>query len=100
MVVGLAGLHGPGSGQVRLPRRLYWSGDTEDVVFSLDDQDQAGLMYEQVLDSARTAADLADYLNADLLRALWHSLGMTRERRQAWETANPELAVAAPVTAA
>ena len=92
VVASMSGLHGPGSGQVRLPRRLYWSGEDEDAVFSLDDPDQAGLVYEQLLDSARTVADLAGYLNADLLRALWPSLGMTRERRQAWEAANPELA--------
>jgi hypothetical protein len=101
VVASLSGLHGPGSGLVRLPRRLYWSGEDENAVFSMDDPDQAGLVYEQVLDSARTVADLAGYLNADLLRVLWPNLGMTRERRQAWEAVNPELAAArAPVTAA
>lgn len=101
VVASLSGLHGPASGLVQLPRRLYWSGVDEDAVFSLDDLDQAGLAYEQVLDSAGAAADLASYLNADLLRALWPSLGMTRERRQAWEAANPELVASrAPMTAA
>ena len=84
----LADLHGPASGPAEPPRRLWWSGSP---TVNLDDSGQAAAFYESALD-AGTAADLADWLNADLLTALWPSLGMRRDRQAGWETVNPQLA--------
>ncbi|HEX3963448.1 MAG TPA: hypothetical protein VHZ03_43575 [Trebonia sp.] len=50
--------------------------------------------YESILDTARDPADLATYLNASLLTALWTCIGMAPARRRAWEAVNPELAIA------
>src|SRR5258707_5447602 len=57
----LAELHGPASGLIELPQRLFWSG--ADHVFDLSDADRLLEMYEAVFDAARTEADLAEYLN-------------------------------------
>jgi hypothetical protein len=81
----LAELHG---GTAEPPRRLWWSGSP---TVDLDDLGQAAVFYESALD-AGSPADLADWLNADLLTALWPSLGMSRARQAAWEGANPQLA--------
>ena len=84
----LAELHGPSGGPAQPPRRLWWSGSP---VVNLDDLGQAAVFYESALD-AGSPADLADWLNADLLTALWPSLGMSRARQASWEAANPQLA--------
>jgi hypothetical protein len=93
----LAELHGPASGPVEPPRHLWWSGDP---VVNLDGRGQAAVFYESVL-NAGSAADLAAWLNADLLAGLWPSLGMRRDQQARWETANPQLAApTAPAPAA
>ena len=81
-------LHGPSSGVVELPVRLYWSGSRQ---FDLADPDQAADMYEAVLDVATTPEDLASYLNADVLIRVWPVLGLTRARQIAWESQFPVL---------
>jgi len=87
-------LHGPSSGIVTPPRRLWWSG-TEDTAFDLDNRAQAAELYEAIFEAARTYQDITDHLNAELLIALWPDLGMRHATRQAWEAVHPVLAAAA-----
>jgi len=91
--VGLDELHGPSSGLVTPPRRLWWSGE-EGVAFDLSDRGHAAELYEAVLEAARTYRDITDHLNAGLLIELWPELGMRRATRQAWEAAHSVLAAA------
>jgi hypothetical protein len=84
----LGDLHGPESGVVELPVELYWSGSAE---FDLADPQQAAAMYDAVLDTASTADVLSRYLNAGVLIRVWPVLGMTRAKRNEWETRFPEL---------
>ena len=86
----LADLHGPVSGLIELPQRLFWSGI--DRVFDLSDCDRLLEMYEAVFDAARTQADLADYLNGETLARVWPRLALSPRARRAWEAAHPELA--------
>lgn len=81
-------LRGPASGVVDLPVRLYWSGPPR---FDLADPHQAADMYEAVLDTAATIEDITGYLNADLLLRVWPVVGMSRAKRDAWESRFPAL---------
>jgi hypothetical protein len=87
-------LHGPSSGPVTPPRRLWWSGE-EGTAFDLDNRVQAAELYEAIFEAARTYRDITDLLDARLLIELWPELGMRRATRQAWEAAHPVLAAAA-----
>jgi hypothetical protein len=86
-------LHGPSSGLVMPPRRLWWSGE-EAVKFDLGNRSQATELYEAIFEAARTYQDIVDHLDAGLLTELWPELGMRRAIRQAWEAAHPVLAAA------
>lgn len=86
----LGGLHGPVSGRIELPQRLFWSGPGR--VFDLDDEDQALEMYEAVFEAARCEDDLAGHLNGELLARLWPELALAPRIRRAWEAAHPLLA--------
>jgi hypothetical protein len=87
-------LHGPSSGLVTPPRRLWWSGE-EGAQFDLADRDQTAELYEAIFEAGRTYRDITDHLDPGLLVALWPELGMRRATRQAWEEAHPVLAAAA-----
>lgn len=93
----LAGLHGPAEGTVELPLRLFWS--SPDRAFDLGERHDALAMYETVLGEARSPDDLASYLNAGLLRALWPALHLSPGTRKAWESAHPELRATRPSAA-
>jgi hypothetical protein len=82
-------LHGPASGMLELPQRLCWSLDNP--VFDLGDADDAASAYTYVLDAARTAADLVDWLDAGILARVWGIIGMGQAKREAWESACPLL---------
>ena len=79
----LADLHGPASGLVELPQRLFWSG--AERVFDLSDPDRLLELYEVVFDAARTEADLAEYLHGDTLARIWTDLALAPRVRDAWE---------------
>jgi hypothetical protein len=85
----LAELRGPASGLVELPQRLFWSGPGR--VFDLADPDQALEMYEAVFDAARSEADLAEFVNGELLARLWPELALAPRVRGAWEATHPRL---------
>jgi hypothetical protein len=84
----LTDLRGPASGTVELPVRLYWSGCRR---FDLEDPHQAADLCEAVLDTAATAADITAFLNADLLIRAWPVLGLSRAKREVWESRFPVL---------
>ncbi len=74
---------------IELPSRLFWSAP--DHAFDLSLRHDVLAAYESVLIEARAAADLAEFLNSDLLAALWDDLHLPPSVRQAWEDAHPAL---------
>lgn len=68
--------------------RLCWSED--DRTFDLDDRDDRVLAYEYVLE-AGSLADICEYLDAELLTAVWPELMMEKAKASAWEAAHPVL---------
>jgi hypothetical protein len=89
----LADLRGPAEGVAELPLRLFWSA--ADRTFDLGDADMLRSMYEKVLREASRADELATYLNAGRLIAVWPDLFLPRDVRQAWEDQHPTLRRAA-----
>jgi hypothetical protein len=96
----LADLRGPRDGLLVVPRRLYWSGDEQCGLVDLQNEDETALAYESIIDAARATADLTENLNAELLIRAWPTLGIPTARREAWESRNPELALARTMQAA
>jgi hypothetical protein len=92
VVADLADLHGPVSGTVELPLRLFWHPDR---VFDLGDQDMLLWMYENVLREAISTDELTAYLNSKRLVAVWPHLELPKGVRRAWEECHPVLAAAA-----
>jgi len=84
----LADLHGPGSGRVELPHRIFWQPDRG---FNLDVDWQLCEAYEAVLREAVTQRELADWLDRDTLARLWPRLTLPRPVRAAWEQRHPRL---------
>ncbi len=83
-------LTGPDHGTVQLPLHVAWSGQT---AFNLDLPKPCMHMYRIVLAEGQRA-DVASYLNRDLLVGQWPVLRnlVSRTVRKVWETAFPELA--------
>jgi hypothetical protein len=79
----LEALHGPVEGLAELPQRLFWSG--AERVFDLSDSERLLEMYEVVFDAARTEADLAEYINGEMLARVWPDLALAPRVRRAWE---------------
>jgi hypothetical protein len=90
-------LIGPRYGTVRLPLHVAWSGQT---VFNLDEPKPCMHMYRIVLAEGQRA-DVAAYLNRDLLIRQWPVLRtlISRTVRSVWESAFPELENRRPVEA-
>lgn len=88
----LGELTGPGTGLVRLPLRLDWSGPTE---FHLDNPAERNVMYERVIREATRIDDLRSYLNEQVLRQVWIRLFLPVRVRQSWEARFPHLRRAA-----
>jgi len=89
----LADLHGPASGVVELPLRLFWSLPGHQ--FDLDDPDMLRWYYQTVLREASRAGDLTAYLDAATLFRLWPDLDLPKGVRRAWEEQHPALRVSA-----
>jgi hypothetical protein len=88
----LADLRGPVTGTAQLSRRLFWNPDR---TFDLGDPGMLRWMYENVLREAVSPAELAAYLDGDLLVALWPELFLPAGVRRAWEDRHPVLRPAA-----
>lgn len=89
-------LAGPGHGTVQLPLHVAWSGQT---AFNLDLPKACMHMYRIMLAEGQRA-DVAAYLNRDLLIGQWPVLRnlVSRTVQKVWESAFPELAGGQPAT--
>jgi hypothetical protein len=90
----LAGLHGPVTGSVELPLRLFWCPDR---TFDLDTPGMLDWMYQTVLREATRPEDLTTFLDGDTLIARWPELFLPRDVRTAWEARHPVLRAATTV---
>ena len=84
----LAELHGPTSGVVELPHRLFWQPDRH---VDLDNPALLAWTYETVLREAVTPEELRTWLDGPTLIRLWPHLYLPRGVRQAWERQHPAL---------
>ncbi len=93
----LTELAGPSHGIVSLPLRLVWSGLTQ---FDLD-QPRLRMSYYRIVLAEGMHDDLVDYLNRDLLLALWPTLRtlISHDIRDVWEKVFDELALIARAAA-
>jgi hypothetical protein len=94
----LAALHGPTTGTVELPLRMFWYPNR---TFDLDKPGMLEWLYRIVLREASRPEDLTTYLQRDTLVALWPVVHLPKGVRRAWEDQHPVLrAAAASATAA
>ena len=84
-------LVGPPGGVVELPHDLAWSGRRS---FDLANPVQRYMYHMTVLTSGATREHYTNWLNMDLLRSEWTSLGLPPPLRRVWEGHFPELASA------
>lgn len=82
-------LHGPTSGTIELPHRLFWYPDRR---FDLNDPAYLRWMYQLVLREAITVDELRTWLDKQTLIQLWPDLHLPRGIRRAWEERHPALA--------
>ena len=94
----LAELHGPVTGSVELPLRLFWSG--AERTFDLGDPGTRQWVYETVLQEASRPEDLTGFLDGAALVALWPRLFVPDGVRRAWEDEHPVLRAASAASAA
>lgn len=85
-------LTGPATGVILLPLHIDWS---ERIALHMDDPAERRLMYQRVIREAARADDLRRYLNAAILRDIWHTLYLPPQVRHLWEDRFPDLALAA-----
>jgi hypothetical protein len=84
----MADFHGPTSGVVELPHRIFWQADRR---FNLDDPFMLQLMYETVLLEAISQEELRTWLDAPTLHRLWPKLYLPHGVRRDWEHRYPSL---------
>lgn len=81
----LSELHGPTTGVIRLPLRLYWSGpDPERVEWDAANPADRRWLYEIVLREG-TLDDQRELINSAELARLWDSLYLPPHIRRAWQ---------------
>ncbi len=85
-------LRGPLSGRYRLPHHLDASARH---VYDFADEQWRELAYRTVLMEAGSHADVTDWLDKDVLLALWPQLYLPPFVRLAWERRHPQLTHAA-----
>lgn len=84
----LTTLHGPTTGVVELPHRLFWQPRR---AVNLDHPALLRWMYETVLREAVTVDELETWLDGPTLIRVWPELFVPRGVRQAWEERHPHL---------
>jgi len=84
----LADLHGPTTGAVELPLRLFWYPDR---TFNLEEPGIMRWLYQIVLREASRPDDLTSYLNGDTLVTLWPDLRLPKGVQRAWDEHHPSL---------
>jgi hypothetical protein len=78
-------LHGPLSGTVGLPARVFWSGpDPRAVRWNLADPHRRRDLYEIVLVES-TLDDVRELVNANALIELWNEMYLPPWIRNAWQ---------------
>jgi len=87
----MADFHGPTSGVVELPHRMFWQADRR---FNLDDPVMLQQVYEIVLLEALTHDELRTWLDAPTLHRLWPTLYLPHGVRRDWERQHPSLRAA------
>jgi hypothetical protein len=87
----LADLRGPLTGEHRLPRHLDSSARH---LYDFGDPKWRELAYRTVLMEAGTVTDVADWLDRDVLLAIWPELYLPPLVREAWQRRHPDLASA------
>jgi hypothetical protein len=80
---GLSTLHGPTTGRVRLPLRVYSSGRGPGREFNLSVRAEQIELYQIVLTEGRLA-DVCRIINAEALLKLWPDLWLSPHVRAAW----------------
>jgi hypothetical protein len=84
----LSGLHGPVTGVVELPHRLFWQPSRR---VDIGKPALLSWMYETVLREAATVDELRAWLDGDTLVRLWPELFLPAGVRAAWEERHPVL---------
>jgi hypothetical protein len=79
----LSRLHGPTTGRVTLPHRLYWTGTGGPRTLDLSDPAELDLLYSIVLTEG-TENDVCALLAEPTLRRLWPGLWLSPHVREAW----------------
>jgi hypothetical protein len=88
----LSELHGPTSGVIELPHRLFWQPDRH---VNLDNLAFLRWMYQVVLREAVSLDELRTWVDGPTLVAVWPELYLPRWVRYAWQQAHPALRQAA-----
>jgi hypothetical protein len=88
----LSDLHGPTSGVVELPHRMFWQPDRH---VNLDSPGLLQWTYETVLREAASVAELERWLDGPTLVRLWPDLYLPAAVRLAWQQRHPDLRRAA-----
>jgi hypothetical protein len=88
-------LHGPVSGVIELPLRLFWQADRH---VDLDHPALLCWTYETVLREAASVEELRTWLDGATLVRVWPDLHLPPWVRQAWQQRHPELAAHAPAS--
>jgi hypothetical protein len=84
----LADLHGPTTGVVELPHRLFWQPDRH---VNLSRPALLQWTYETVLREAVSVEELERWLDGPTLVRLWPDLYLPAVVRQAWQQRHPDL---------
>ena len=88
-------LHGPVSGVIELPHRLFWQPDRH---VDLDNPALLAWTYETVLREAATVEELRTWLDGPTLVRLWPELYLPRWVRRAWQDRHAALGNYAPAS--
>lgn len=84
----LSELRGPAAGTVTLPVHIDW---TPASTYDLAEPERVRTMLETVLREAGSEAEVAEWIDRDLLVEHWVALNLPTFVRDAWESAHPEL---------
>lgn len=81
-------LHGPASGVITLPNRIYWQPGSRD--FDVEIPIRCQMAYQPIL-AEGTLDDIQQWINRDLLITHWQAIFMPQRLRRMWQDRFPEL---------